>query len=251
MSIKISIITVCYNAEKTINKTIESVLNQDYLNIEYILIDGQSKDKTMEIVNQYKNNIDIIVSEPDMGMYDAINKGIKLATGDILGIINADDQFADTNIVSSIVSTFKLNTQLEAIIADIVFVDNNDIIIRRYSSKNWNPEKFIWGFMPPHPSFYCKRELFYKLGFYRTDFEIAADFELLIRFIKLYNLNYTYIPLVIVKMKLGGKSTKGISSTIKINSEIKLACEINNLKTNYFLLYLKYFFKLKEFIKLK
>ncbi len=245
---KISIITVCYNGGKTIEKTIQSVLSQTYENIEYIIIDGMSKDNTLEIINRYRHNISQLVSEKDKGMYDALNKGITLATGDIVGILNADDVFASNNIVTEIGNSFK-NSDADAIIADVAFINKGGNIIRSYSAKHWNPNKFVWGFMPPHPSFYCKRALFSRLGYYRSDFQIAADYELLIRFIYKSKIKYIYLPLLMVLMNTGGKSTNGIKSNIIINKEIKYACELNGLKTNYLKLYSKYFIKIFEFLR--
>jgi glycosyltransferase involved in cell wall biosynthesis len=246
--LKISIITVCYNGGKTIEKTIQSVLSQTYENIEYIIIDGMSKDNTLEIINRYRHKISTLVSEKDNGMYDALNKGVKLATGDIVGILNADDVFASNNILFDIGNFFK-NSDVDAVIADVAFINKWGKIIRSYSSRYWNPGKFVWGFMPPHPSFYCKRELFSTLGYYRSDFQIAADYELLIRFINKNKIKYTYLPLLMVLMNTGGKSTNGIKSNIVINKEIKYACELNGLNTNYFKLYSKYFIKIFEFLK--
>lgn len=245
---KVSIITVCYNAESTIENTIISVLNQNYIDLEYIIIDGLSKDNTMEIINKYNDKITHIISENDLGMYDAINKGIKIASGEIIGILNADDEFAYKNIIELIASEFIKNSNLDSLIGDINFLHNNKII-RHYSSKSWSPNKLAYGFMPPHPSFYCRKHLYYKIGFYRTDFEIAADYELLIRFFYLNQITYYYLNNIIVNMKLGGKSTSGLSSLIKINSEILYACKLNGIKTNTFKLYLRYFKKIFEFIK--
>lgn len=246
---KITIITVCFNAQKTIERAILSVLNQDYKNIEYIIVDGLSKDSTMEIVLKYSNRISKIISERDLGMYDAINKGIRISTGNIIGILNADDFFSNNNVISKIAIKFKANIELDAIYGDVTFVDESDKIKRRYSSSIWNPNRFIFGLMPAHPTFYCKKNLFYDLGFYKLNFKIAADFELLIRFFKKNKLNYLYIPENLVYMKLGGKSTSGVKSTILLNKEILYACKLNNLKTNYFIIYLKYIYKVFEYIK--
>ncbi len=245
---KISLITVSYNAEKTIEKTIQSVLAQDYADVEYILIDGASTDGTMEIVKRYADRISIVRSEKDAGMYDGINKGIALASGDVVGILNADDVFATKYILSEVAKTFLENKNAQALIGDIAFVNGNGKQLRYYSAQRWTPAKFVWGFMPPHPSFYCKRELFTKLGAYRIDFDIAADYELLIRFLKVNKVNYVYLPQLMVEMSMGGKSTKNFKSNLKINQEIKKACGLNDLYTNYAMLYSKYFRKLGEFL---
>jgi glycosyltransferase involved in cell wall biosynthesis len=246
---KFSIITVCYNSEKTIEDTIQSVLSQTYTEIEYIIIDGCSNDNTMLVVNRYKDKISKILSEPDLGIYDAINKGIKISTGDIVGILNSDDKFSNNNIIEIISNTFSTNSFIDIVIGNVVFIDSKNNIKRSYSAKNWTPDKFIWGFMPPHPSFYCKRIHYDNFGYYRTDFKIGSDYELLIRFFKINNLRYKYIDIVMVMMKLGGVSTRGFSSLFKINKEILVACKINGLRTNYFMIYSKYFFKFFEFFK--
>lgn len=243
---KISLITVSYNAEKTIEKTIQSVLNQDYADVEYIVIDGLSKDGTMEIVNRYKDKIAVVKSEKDKGMYDGINKGIGIATGDIIGILNADDVFATNDILSQIAKAFHSNTKTEAVIGDIAFCNEVGKQVRYYSSAKWHPNKFVWGFMPAHPSFYCKRKLFAEWGAYRTDFDIAADYELLIRYLKVQACTFQYLPILMVKMNLGGKSTQGWRSTITINQEILRACKLNGLRTNYLMLYSKYLRKVFE-----
>jgi glycosyltransferase involved in cell wall biosynthesis len=245
---KTSLITVCYNSEKTIEKTIQSVISQEHDNLEYIIIDGGSTDNTINIINKYKNQIDIFVSEKDRGIYDAINKGIKLATGDIIGILNSDDQFYSKNILTEISAQFEINNYLDAIIGDIVFEKSNGKLHRYYTSSNWKPKKLEWGMMPPHPTFYCKRELFFNLGFYREDIKIAADYELLLRFLLVNKVKYTYIPKTFVKMSLGGISTKNIYSNYQINKEVLYACKLNNVKTNLFKIYSKYFFKILEFI---
>ena len=190
---KISIITVCFNAEKTIERTIKSVLNQNYQNIEYIIVDGLSKDLTMDIVMRYSNRISKIYSGQDLGMYDALNKGIKISTGSIIGILNADDFFSDDNVVSEIAEKFNSNNQLDAIYGDVTFLSDIDKVKRRYSSSIWNPNRFMFGLMPAHPTFYCKKKLFETLGYYRLDFKIAADFELLARFLKKNKIKYEYI----------------------------------------------------------
>lgn len=245
---KITIITVCYNSEKTIRKTIESVLSQNYQNIEYIIIDGASKDNTINIIGEYSERIAKFISEKDNGIYDAINKGISMANGDIVGILNSDDIFYDNDTISCIAEKFSTNIDLESIIGDIVFVKPNGKLYRHYSALNWTPKKFIWGLMPPHPTFYCKRTIFDKYGSYRNDFKIAADYELLIRFLLVNKISYEYIPKILVSMSLGGVSTKNLSSNLKINKEVLRACKLNNLNTNLFKLYTKYFFKIKEFL---
>lgn len=244
---KFSIITVCYNSEKTIRDTIESLFFQSYSDIEFILVDGMSTDNTMKIVNEYKGKFNVIISEKDSGMYDALNKGILAASGDIIGILNSDDTFANKNIIEILANEFILNPYVDALIGDVAFIKDNKII-RYFSAKNWNVKYFKFGMMPPHPTFYCKRELFLKYGNYNKIFRIAGDFELLLRFLFINRINFKYIPLQMVEMKLGGLSTSGIKSLLKINNEIILAFKLNSLKTNYFYLSVRYLLKGFQFL---
>lgn len=246
---KISIITVVYNCARTIQGCIESVLAQDYSDIEYIIVDGGSKDGTVDIVKGFGDRIAKFVSEKDKGIYDAMNKGIRMATGDVVGILNADDFFYDTNTISQVATAFKADPGLDATIADIVFVnDDNTRVLRHYSAGKWRPSKFAWGFMPPHPSFFCKRHLFNELGYYKIDYKIAADYELLIRYLYVNQINYQYLSMKTTRMRMGGVSTRNINSILTLNKEIKRACEENNLGTNFLKIYTKYLFKPFEFV---
>ena len=246
---KISIVTVVYNCVNTIRGCIDSVLAQDYDDVEYIIIDGGSNDGTVDVVNEYKSGIARFVSEKDKGIYDAMNKGVRMATGDVVGILNADDFFYSNDTLSKIAAAFKGNAQLDATIADIVFVnENNSRILRQYHAKKWRPSKFAWAFMPPHPYFLCKRRLFDELGYYKIDYKIAADYELLIRYLYVNKINYQYLPISTTRMRMGGVSTKTLNSIITLNKEIKRACEENNLRTNFPMIYTKYIFKPFEFL---
>ena len=245
----VSIITVSYNSFGTISDTIKSVLAQTYSNIEYIIIDGSSNDGTRELISSFGNKISKFVSEPDKGIYDAINKGIRLATGDIVGILNSDDFFYDNNVIERVAVAFEEN-EIDAVFGDVQFVDpeKTSKIIRYYSSKKFNPAKFKFGFMPAHPSFYVKRELFEKLGYYKTDYKIAADYELLIRFLYVNQIKYKYIEMPFVSMRTGGVSNKSICSNVTLNKEIARACKENGIRTNYLYIYSKYFLKMFEFL---
>lgn len=246
---KISIVTVVYNCVNTIQGCIESVLNQDYHDVEYIIIDGGSKDGTVDVIKQYEDRIAKFISEKDKGIYDAMNKGIKMATGDVVGILNADDFFYSNDTLSKIAKAFDKKPELDATIADIVFVnETNTRVLRHYDAKNWRPSKFAWGFMPPHPSFFCKRHLFDKLGYYKTDYKIAADYELLIRYLYVNKIKFRYLPMITTRMRMGGVSTKNLNSILTLNKEIKRACEENNLGTNFLKIYTKYVFKPFEFL---
>jgi glycosyltransferase involved in cell wall biosynthesis len=245
---KITIITVVYNNVSTIRQCIESVLTQDHNDLEYIIIDGSSTDGTLDIIKEYDKKISTLISEKDSGLYDAMNKGIKVATGEVVGILNSDDFFYDNSVISRISEAFSDKT-IDATISDIVFVKNSstDKVLRRYSSKEWKPSKFAWGYMPPHPSFFVKRSLLNQLGLYKTDYKIAADYELLIRYLLINRINWKYLPIITTKMRTGGASTKGLKSLLTINKEIARACKENNVFSNYLMIYSKYFFKPFEF----
>jgi glycosyltransferase involved in cell wall biosynthesis len=247
--LKVSIITVSYNSISTIGDTINSVLRQSYSNIEYIVIDGDSSDGTKELIASYGTQITQFYSEPDEGMYDALNKGIKVATGDIIGILNSDDLFYNERVIENVVNAFK-DESIEAVISDIQFVDpvNTSKVIRYYSSKNFNTSRFRFGFMPAHPGFYVKKELFEKYGYYKTDYKIAADYELELRFLLTYHVKYRYLGLPVVSMRTGGISNKSIHSNYILNKEICRACRENGLRTNFFFVYSKYFVKIFQFL---
>jgi glycosyltransferase involved in cell wall biosynthesis len=246
--VKISIITASYNSEKTINDTINSVLSQTYKNIEYIIIDGNSSDKTKDIVSCYLDKIKFI-SEPDHGIYDAINKGINLATGDIVGILNSDDFFPNNEIIDIIATTFINNyKQIDLLFGDIAFVNNDNKITRSYSAKNFTNSLFKFGMMPPHPSVYIKREVYLQYGLYITSYKIAADFELLLRYLLINNLKYKYINLIVVYMRFGGVSNSSFKNRLLLNNEILKACKNNKIATNYLFIYSKYFKRILEYI---
>jgi glycosyltransferase involved in cell wall biosynthesis len=245
---KVSIITVSFNSYRTIAGAINSVLSQSYSNIEYIVIDGDSSDGTKEIIGAYGTRISKFVSASDKGIYDAINKGIKIATGDIIGLLHSDDFFFDDFVIEKVVNAFT-EEETGALIGDVVFVDTLDTsrTIRYFSSKNFNTSKFRFGYMPPHPSFYVRRELYEKLGYYKTDYKIAADFELLLRFLLIRRIRYRYLEMPFVSMRSGGVSNKSICSNITLNKEIARACKENGIYTNYLLIYSKYLTKVFEF----
>jgi glycosyltransferase involved in cell wall biosynthesis len=246
--LKVTLITVTYNSALTLADTINSIRDQDYDNIEYIIIDGNSNDRTVKII---KDNLDVVtrwISEPDSGLYDAMNKGIKLATGDVVGIINSDDFYHRKDAISKIVEGFS-QKKIQCVFADVRFVKSNNLekTIRYYSSKKFNLGAFSWGFMPAHPTFFTHRDNYEKFGFYRTDFKIAADFELLVRFLYKHKLIFKYLPLDLIKMRLGGLSTASLKSTWIINQEDLRACRVNGLRTNYLRLYSRYFRKIFEY----
>jgi glycosyltransferase involved in cell wall biosynthesis len=196
---KVSIITVCFNSKKTIEDTLKSVQSQTYPNIEYIVIDGNSKDCTNEIVSKYKDVVSVHVSESDNGLYDAMNKGIKFATGDIIGVLNSDDIFANDNIIQQIVNSIGT---YQGVYGDVGFYSEHAFADkkRHYSSKGFTKDKFSRGMMPAHPSFYARKECYERAGLYRTDFKIASDFDMVLRIFSLPNTSFTYLKEEIVKM---------------------------------------------------
>jgi len=247
---KISIITVSYNSAKTIEETLKSVQNQSYKNIEYIVIDGGSKDSTTSIIRKYKDIISYFTSEPDKGLYDAINKGIKKATGDYIGIINSDDVFYENQTIQKIADYFSKNPDLDAITGDIV-QHKNSRIIRRYSSYNWSPEKLKRGFMPPHPSIFIKTNLFQQLGFYRLDYKIGADYELIIRYFLKEKISFQYSGITTTSMAVGGASSSGYESYKTITKEIKKAFKQNNIKYNPLKVRFRFLWKIFGYISKK
>jgi glycosyltransferase involved in cell wall biosynthesis len=246
---KVSIITVTYNSASTVKDTLESVKCQDYDNIEHILVDGGSNDDTVNTIKSYPH-VAKWISEKDKGLYDAINKGIHMATGHVVGVLHSDDFFPNTKVVSRIAKQFK-ETNVDAVYGDIAFVkpDNIEKIVRLYSSKKFTPRKFAYGYMPAHPSFYVKKKIFDEFGLYKLDYKIAADYELLMRLIYKHHISYTYLDEVLVYMRTGGVSNKTILSRYVLNKEIIKACKENGVNTNMAVLSLKYMNKIFEFIK--
>jgi glycosyltransferase involved in cell wall biosynthesis len=247
--LKISIITACYNNEQTIEDTLKSVQSQSYSNVEHIIIDGGSSDSTLEIIKEYPH-ISIVVSEPDQGIYDALNKGLALATGDVLGFLHSDDYFSDTEVLATINTAFETNSSLDCTFGDIRFIKENGDTLRYYSSKKWRPTQFRFGLMPAHTSFFAKKKIYDQHQF-DLQFRIAGDFEQLIRIIYINKASYKYLPLVTTCMRPGGASTDGFKSNLTINKEILTACRLHGIRTNYLMIYSKYFKKIFEFIAKK
>jgi len=245
---KISIITVCFNSEATLRDTLESVVAQTYANIEYIVIDGGSKDSTVGLVEEFGDSIDYFVSEKDEGIYDAMNKGIRAATGDFVGILNSDDVFSGRDSVEKIAFAIQNNLGVDAVYGDLVYVDrfNLNKVVRRYSSKFFKPWKMRFGFMLPHPTFYARRQLFDELGFYKTDYRVAADFELLSRFLQ-KNIASVRIDDTLIKMREGGISSNGFWWRVHQNLEIVTACKGNGIYTNILLVSMKVPFKVASY----
>lgn len=250
---KISLITITYNSGNTLSTTLESVLHQTYSDIEYILVDGASKDNTVSIIKQYEPLFEgrmKWISEPDKGLYDAMNKGIRMSTGDIVGILNSDDFFTSNDILKKNANAFQQDIQLDAVYGDVHFVHPSNLnkCVRYYSSKIFKRSLMKLGFMPAHPSFYIRRKCFEKYGLYKTDYKIAADFEFLLRVIYKEKIQTQYLPIDMVTMRTGGASTSGLESHKRIMKEHLRAFRENGIYTNAFLLSLRYVYKVKELL---
>ncbi len=245
---KLSIITVAYNSQSTIRQTIESVLSQDYDNIEYIIIDGGSTDWTLDIVKNYKDKIGYFVSETDDGIYDAMNKGINAATGDIIGILNSDDFYPNNFVISNVVKTF-LNRGCDAVYGDLVYVKQNDAskIVRYWQSGMYTIKKIKNGWMLPHPTFFVKKEMYERYGYYNTDLRSAADYEMILKLLYKRNINVFYIPMILVKMRMGGASNSSIMNRLRANKEDGLAWTKNQLNKPMFVRIKKPLQKIRQF----
>lgn len=245
---KISIITVTFNSESTLEQTIQSVVNQSYSNIEYIIVDGKSNDGTLKIIEKYKSNIHTLLSEKDKGLYDALNKGIALASGDVIGFLHSDDFYVDEEVIQKYVDVF-LKTKCDAVYSDLYYVDKNntDKIIRKWKSGLYHRNAFMNGWMPPHPTFFVKKEMYQKFGAFNLDFKSAADYELMLRFIHKHQIKLVYLPEFTVKMRVGGKSNITLQNRIAANLEDRKAWKTNGLKPRFYTLYLKPLRKLLQF----
>jgi len=247
---KISIITVSYNSEETIDDTIISVLSQDYDNIEYIIVDGASTDGTMDIIAKYQDKVSKVISEPDKGIYDAMNKGVVAATGDIVGILNSDDLYASNNVIRKVVDLMSKN-KAQALYADLLYVDRVDLnkVIRYWVSGKYKRSSFRQGWMPPHPTFFTLKECYNELGTYNLKLRSAADYELMLRFLYKEGIQPVYLPEVVIKMRVGGQSNVSVANRLKANKEDQMAWEMNNLKPAWYTLKMKPLRKLGQFIK--
>ena len=246
--LKVSIITVCYNSAETIENTIQSVLEQDYKNIEYIIIDGKSSDTTLQIIDKYSSRISKVISEKDDGIYFAINKGIATATGDIIGILHADDFYTNEQIISKVVNKFQ-EKHVDTVYGNLQYVDRIDIskIKRNWISGDYKEGLFLKGWMPPHPTFFVQKNCYEKYGVFNTSLRSASDYELMLRLLHKNKCSTVYIPEVLVKMRVGGKSNVSLLNRIKANREDKKAWLLNDLKPGIFTLFLKPLSKLRHF----
>ena len=245
---KISVITVCFNSATTIVDTLRSVAQQTYPNVEHVISDGGSRDKTVELANSLIRSGGIVRSESDKGIYDAMNKGLRLATGDIIGFLNADDVYADNDLLRRVVEMME-QTSLDALFGDVEFFKSEapEKAHRRYRSNRFRPDRIGWGWMPAHPTLFLRRRVFDEFGCFRENYKIAGDFELIARIFKSNTLVYRYVPQVLVRMRIGGVSTGGWRNTIRLNKEVLRACRENGISSNWMKLLSKYPAKLFEF----
>lgn len=246
---KVSIITATYNSSAYIADCVKSVNDQTYNDIEHIIIDGASKDNTLEIIKSIPNRVVKIVSEPDHGIYDAMNKGIELATGDIIGILNSDDQYIDKHVLEKIIDSF-INNDIDSLYTDLYIIDNKNenIIIRDCKYINYKQGMFLRGWHPPHSTFFVKRTVYLKYGYFNLSFKIASDYEFMLRVIEKNSIKTKHIPMYSVLMKNGGTSTSSIKNIILSQKECLRALALNNIKPNYIKYFTgKYFQKIKQY----
>jgi len=247
--LKVSIITATYNSSATIQDTLLSIESQSYPIIEHVVIDGDSRDDTLATVRSF-DHVDHILSEPDKGIYDAMNKGIRLATGDIIGILNSDDYYSDPNVIEDVVQKFK-DTGCDALYADLLYFSpqKNYKITRRWHSGKYNRKKFLMGWMPPHPTFFVKKSVYEKYGLFDTRFKSAADYELLVRLLYFKQVKTSYLERVIVHMRAGGQSNKNIGNRLKAHIEDYRAWSYNQERPRWYTIILKPLRKISQYIR--
>jgi len=245
---KISIITVCYNSELTLARTLRSVRDQTYSNVEHIIIDGGSTDGTLDIIANQGLHVFKVISEKDEGIYDAMNKGIQHATGDVIAFINADDYYKDANVLAK-VAFFMLTERLDAIYGDVEFFHprKEGFVTRIYDSSHFSPARLGWGWMPAHPALFIRRKLFDLYGNFSIDYLIAGDFEFIARVFKYPQLRHRHLSEPLVRMQTGGVSTSGLKATLQLNREMMRACRSNSIPTNWIKLLSRYPLKILGF----
>ncbi|MFD2288806.1 glycosyltransferase [Pedobacter petrophilus] len=245
---KISIITVVYNGEAYLKECIESVINQSYQNMEYIIVDGDSTDGTLSIIEEYQTHVHQLISEPDQGLYDAINKGIAMASGEIVGILNADDMLADQNVIEQIAKSFVQDSSIDAVYGDLNYIHPiNHKILRAWKSKQAGKKEIARGWMPAHPTLYIRKQLFGKYGNYALNLGTAADYDLILRYFYQHQLKAYYIPFLMVNMRMGGVSNKNFSSLMRAFQNDYKALKMNNIPYAFSVLLRKKLSKIKQY----
>lgn len=244
----VTIITVCFNSVETIEDTIGSVLSQDYKEIEYIIIDGGSTDGTLDVLKKYRDQVHKYISEADDGIYDAMNKGLNLATGDVVGFLNADDFYADNDVIEKIAGVMQSN-DVDCCYGDLEYVapDNPGKTVRRWKSQPYQSGLFKKGWHPPHPTFFAKKIIFDKYGGFDNGYNIGADYELMLRFLKKHGIKSCYIPTTLVRMRIGGKSNKNLCQIIRANIECYRAWKKNGLTISPFIMFRKPLSKVRQY----
>ena len=247
---KISVITVVYNAAATIGDALNSVASQSYSDIEHIVIDGGSKDGTLAIIEAHRNSIARVLSEPDGGIYHAMNKGLSLATGEIVGFLNADDMYMHEGVLAEVAEQFNEPT-VDACYADLVYVDpkRTGQILRYWTSQPYRPGLFERGWMPAHPTFYVRRAVYERFGGFDLDFKLQSDFELAMRLLRMHGIRAIYVPHIWIRMRMGGATNQSISNVIKGNLEAYRACKKHNLPVSRAFIFQKVFSRLTQFFK--
>ena len=246
--LSLSIITVTYNASETLPDCLKSIAKQG-INVEHIIIDGASTDATMEIIDAHKEQLAHIVSEPDEGIYDAMNKGLKLARGDVIGILNADDFYPSDDTLEKVLAVFD-DPDIEVCYGDLVYVNdqNTDKVVRFWRSDNFDLNRFYWGWMPPHPTFFVRRSVYERYGFFNQELGSAADYEVMLRFLLRYQVKVAYIPEVLVHMRTGGVSNVSLRNRLKANQMDRMAWKVNGLRPYPWTLWAKPLRKLKQWM---
>lgn len=248
---KVSVITATYNRDATIVRAISSIKSQTYNDIQIVVVDGESQDNTVLVVSPMLDDSDILQSEPDLGIYDALNKGLALAAGEVVGFLHSDDLYFNNNVISEVVDAFSDDT-VDVVYGDVCFFSGRNVmkIKRRYRSDKLSERNLAWGKMPAHPAIFIRRRVYEKIGYFETDFKIAADYEFLCRVVHYADLKSVYLPSVLVRMQLGGISTGGFRNSILLNKEVFRAIRKNGIYTNMFMLLSKYPSKILQFLRI-
>lgn len=247
---KFSIITAVFNRAETILNAVNSVQAQTYTNTEHVVVDGASTDGTVDILKQHLGVNTVFLSESDKGIYDALNKGIALATGDIIGFMHSDDSYANVRVLETVARAFEAS-DVDGVYADVLFFHPAapDKPVRRYRSDRFSADRLAWGWMPAHTTLFLRRRVYEQYGYFKSTYKIAADFEFIVRILADRKIKLAYIPEVLVHMNTGGASTAGLKSTIRLNQEVKRACAENGIRTNWFKILSKYPLKMLEYIR--
>lgn len=248
---KVSVITVCYNSQASLQKALDSVALQTWPDIEHIVIDGASSDATPAIIQRNASRIAYFVSEPDTGVYQAMNKGLKQATGDVIAFLNSDDVYQDDRVLELVVNTMQ-DQGLDALYGNVDFFNSAapERTVRTYDSGRFSPARIAWGWMPAHPALFLSRRIYQDFGYFREDYQIAGDYEFVARIFKDGKLRSIHLAQTLVRMQIGGLSTAGLHATYVLNKEILRACRQNGINSNWLMVLSKYFFKFRELLRI-